>query len=106
MKAPRVTCPKCEHQFSVLEIPNPFTCESCGVELKTSGNATYAAIDVALQFFVGLIIAGCFASGHVVGYVIGALLIVGWMWFTLTVATRVISVHLKEPKNENGNTAI
>jgi len=99
VKPPKVTCPKCEHQFSVLEIPNPFACESCGVELKTSGNATYAAIDVALQFVLGLFVAGSFASGHVMGYVIGTLLIVAWVWFTLTVATRVISVHLKEPRD-------
>jgi hypothetical protein len=67
------------------------------VELKTSGNATYAAIDVVLQLVLGIVIAGCFASGNTLGYIIGTLLFVGWLWFTMAVATRVISVHLKEP---------
>jgi hypothetical protein len=52
-------------------------------------------IDVVLQFILGLVAVGCFASGNVTGYVLGAIIVVGWFWLTISLAKKVISVHAK-----------
>ena len=101
-------CPKCKQELSVLEITTPFNCPGCGVALSVRGSGALTIIDIALQLLLGTVVIACFVSAHIVGYIIGVLLVIGWLWLMFAAARKVLTVHLQEAKTggKSGETAI
>jgi hypothetical protein len=64
-------------------------------------------IDVGLQLLLGTVVYAYFVSAHIVGYIMGVLLVINWLWLMFA-AAEVLTVHLQEAKTggKSGETAI
>ena len=71
-------CPKCEQPLSVWEIGAIRDCPRCEVPLKVSGWPQLFAANAAMFVVLGFVIAGTFASGSAIGWLVGVAVLIAW----------------------------
>jgi hypothetical protein len=75
----RIQCPKCQQPFSVWEVGAIRDCPKCEAPLKVLGWPQLFAANAAMFVVLGFLIAGAFASGSAIGWLVGVAVLIAWV---------------------------